>query len=475
MAAYSDDDAMDFNDAFVPGVGGFTPRQFLALLISRWRFVAIAVAIMLIVALLATLLQERRFEASAAILLDFRSEDPVTGQNFPAYLADSYVSTQLDLLRSRKVRLEVVDALGMADDEKARAAFESRDSDAQDSFRVWLADNLGKSLSVQEGSESRIIDVTYESNDPEQAAAVANAVVRAYRDAALGLSVDSAQQRQSRYSAYLDQLKADVDEAQENLTAAQQEFGLINVEGEGTSDSRRLDDLEMRLNAAQTEREAAQAEVRRIQELRSGGRSLSAQADILNSNYVQELKGRLVQLESRFADMSESLGPNHPQIQSVRAEISTVRSRLNSEISSYIQSQEGEARSAAEREAAVKNRIEQEKGDVLDVKRQRDDIAKYVRDLSSAKELYQSALDRYDQILGGSELQQTNMTVVSWAQPPREPFSPNPKLSMIVGLFAGLFFGCLAALIAELLDRRIRTTDDVTHELNLPLLMELRA
>ena len=50
-----------------------------------------------------------------------------------------------------------------------------------------------------------------------------------------------------------------------------------------------------------------------------------------------------------------------------------------------------------------------------------------------------------------------------------EPSSPKKLLNIILGVFGGLVASLTVALLMELNDRRIRTTDDVLNDLRLPL------
>nr|WP_241222814.1 polysaccharide biosynthesis tyrosine autokinase [Bifidobacterium samirii] len=63
---------------------------------------------------------------------------------------------------------------------------------------------------------------------------------------------------------------------------------------------------------------------------------------------------------------------------------------------------------------------------------------------------------------GGSELiSPVNLAIVQKAGTPGSPSSPNVKMNLAVGLAGGLVLGVIAAVLKDLLDRRVRTVADV--------------
>lgn len=454
----------------IPGVrGGLSARQLWLIVLSR-KNVIIGVALaFLVLTAIVSLLMSKVYESEVSLLIAFQDDDPVTGRSSQQFIAEKYFATQIDLMQSRRVRARVVEELGLANDPEAREKFEATSTSGA-SFSDWLAARLLKKMSIETSRESRILSIAYQDEDPQMAADLANATARAYRDISLNITEDPARQRQSRYTEYLASLRADVEAAQKKLTDLRQELQVLNVSEFGRQNTERLDDLGVRLNQAQAERQAAQARVRRIRELKRSGKPLTAQADILESRFVQELKGRLVELETLRSELGETLGANHPRMQSLSSEIATVRRRLGDEINAYIEADRGEAQSASDRESALRQTLEAERSDVLEVQRKRDQLANYERELEAAKHIHDAAVENYDQVLGGSQLQQTNVSILHWASPPEYPVRPNIKLNLVAGLLLGLFAGLTLALLLELSSRRIRGDEDIERELNLDVL-----
>lgn len=452
----------------LPGTrAGLTPRQLASISRARARLIALVVAGFVALAVLVAIAGPRTYAASATVFLGFQS-NAIDGSRVPSHLADSYVTTQIDLIRSRRVRLLVVEQLGLGDDPEARAAFERSD---EDSFRRWLADNLLDGLSVRQGDQSRIIAVEYAADDPDEAAATANAFVRAYRSIHDQVSSGSADTREDNYAAYIDELRGKVEQARRQLTAAQQENRVVDVrETDREAGFKRLEDLRLKLNELELREEAARARARRLSESRSDGADLIAQADALGGETLRSLRTRLAELEATRAELDESLGARHPRMKGVEEQIRQTRVQLRAELDGYLRAARAEARSAAEEQTALRRRIESHATEVLVAQERRDRVETHVRSLDAAEAQYQSALERYDDMQGRTELQAPDLSIINWASPPLQAERFSAAMLLVLALFLGGITGISAALLLELADRRVRVEDDIVREIGLPVL-----
>jgi capsular exopolysaccharide synthesis family protein len=78
--------------------------------------------------------------------------------------------------------------------------------------------------------------------------------------------------------------------------------------------------------------------------------------------------------------------------------------------------------------------------------------------------------ERAEELQVLSALQTGNAEVVQDAVPPGQPSSPRPRRNVALGFILGLMLGSGLAIFLDRADRRMRTADDVTDLLGLPLL-----
>src|SRR3546814_14766696 len=100
--------------------------QFFRLLKARWLMLAGGAAIGLMLAFIWVLFSDKSYQATAQVLIDVRAPETLGKQSSEAdQLAPDYLSTQTDILQSERVRLKVVEKLGLASNPKPRAAYDN--------------------------------------------------------------------------------------------------------------------------------------------------------------------------------------------------------------------------------------------------------------------------------------------------------------------------------------------------------------
>lgn len=157
---------------------GPTPRQLWAILRAHAAWIVACAVGLAVLTALATRAMPRTYKATAGVLISYEAMDPMTGRPVASFLAPSYLATQLDLLRSRQLLLDVVDRLGWANDPERTQ--DLADAPGQGDPRELLAQQLEQRLDIESHADSRLVTVTYADADPRVAADVANRVARTY-------------------------------------------------------------------------------------------------------------------------------------------------------------------------------------------------------------------------------------------------------------------------------------------------------
>jgi polysaccharide biosynthesis transport protein len=70
---------------------------------------------------------------------------------------------------------------------------------------------------------------------------------------------------------------------------------------------------------------------------------------------------------------------------------------------------------------------------------------------------------------------QTNIMRLASAVEPLDPSGPSPKLALLVSALAGTLLAIAGALLLELLNRRVRSADDLSTFTQLPILATVPA
>jgi uncharacterized protein involved in exopolysaccharide biosynthesis len=412
---------------------------------------------------IVTKLLPKTYEATATLMVNSQSNDPLANKDAMNGAPASYIATQIELMQSPEVLLPVIDRLKLTENKHYVAGYRGDGS----TLREWVETKLLKSLTVEQGrSGSQLIYVTYAAESANEAAEVANTVAEVYTEQQYQRLIGPASDSAKRYTEQLDELKNKVSRAQEQVTQFRQRTGLIDLQAKADSDTADLNSLQQRLLEAQNTRRALEASL-------SG--NVATGDRVLASTAIQTLKTQLSTQEAKMAELRTSLGPKHPQVVELQAQIDSTRKALSDEMNTYSLNASSELTSARQLEAKLQKAVDAQREKVLENRRIQDEGTKYLLELESAQSVYKRALDSYDQIMFASSGRFSNISFVSRATPPLKPSKPKAIKNVIKGTMAGLFLGLVGPLgYGFLLNRRIRCRDDIERDYGIPVLVEFQ-
>jgi chain length determinant protein EpsF len=446
--------------------------QTLSILRARRWLVFGVLTASIAVGLAVSFLMPPRYVAVVSLVVDTKSTDPVTGALMPVPLLPTYVATQVDVIASHNVALKVVDRLKLAQLLEVREQFQMATGGAG-SVRDWLADQLLRQIDVRPSRESSVININYAASNPLSAAQLANAFADAYIQASLELKVDPARRQTGWFEGQVSELRTALEKSQANLSAYQRESGILGSETDRLDvENARLAELSSQLVVAQ--RLMYEAETRQKQMNSIAGKDrLDEMPDVVGNQLVQSLKAERVRAEGRLAEIGGRYDKNHPQYQSAEAELESIKSKLAIELNtakgSILQSAQIAKRQVTELERA----LERQKARVLELSQQRDKLAVLTRDVESARTAYDAAQQRHTHVRLESRLDQTDIAVLNTAVPPLLPVFPKIPLNVVLSVIIGTMLGVGAALLTEMMNRRVRSRDDLTYAAGIPVLSEI--
>lgn len=446
-----------------------TFSQFFTIIRARWIAGLLVLSIVVAGVVAVSLTLSKQYTATASVLVDVKSPD--LGGNAAAaggIIPLGYMATQLDVVRSERVALRALRSPGLRLNESSelRAQWHAS-TDGQGDFESWLAALLQKKLDILPARESNVITLAYTASDPKFSAAVANAFMQAYIDTTLDLKVEPAKQYNTFFDDRAKQTREALEQAQAKLSAYQQAKGIIATD-------ERLDVENARLNELTTQMVVLQglaAESKGRQSEASG--NAERMQEVLNDPVVSTLTADLSRQQARLNELSERLGDKHPQVIELRASIDELRKRVQAQSVRVSGSLNVNNNVNQARLAQLSGEIQQQRAKLLRLKDQRDEAAVLLSDVQNAQRTYDAVLARVNQTNMESQNTQTNVSVLKHATAPAFPSSPRVLLNAAVAIVMGSLLGVGLMLARELLDRRMRSVEDVVDGLRQPLLVVL--
>jgi chain length determinant protein EpsF len=438
--------------------------QYIAILKAR-RKLALPVFLCLLALVIAYVaVAPRKYTGTASLVLDVRGSDPLGGGGSNlSVTSSSYIATQVDVLSSERVVKRAVALLNLQADPSMQAQWQKQTKGEID-FTAWFASSVGKDLKIEPSPESSVIKVSYSSPQPKMAADLANAVIRGYIETTLELRTEPAKEFNTFFDGRAKQARESLEQAQTKLSLYQQKNGLLATDEKLDVEATRLSSLSAQLVDAESA--AALSEGR--------GGQVRAHADSLEENLqsgvVSGIKSELTQQKSKLSQLRSYLGDRHPQILELKANIEQLEARLASETSTVTTSVTSRQAQLQYRVTQLRESVAVQRKHMLDLKAKRDEAAVLERDVENARRAYDAVVAHLNKTSLESQTTQTNVNVLKTALTPSAPSSPNLPVALTLGVIVAMVAAIVTALTCEMLDRRLRTNEEVTDILRQNLL-----
>jgi capsular exopolysaccharide synthesis family protein len=444
---------------------GIDLRAILRVLLAHWYWILAAGAVGLLAALAYSLTVTPLYRTSVTMELNPPTVAiTAAGESDRAMKFASndwqFLPTQYGLLKSRDLAKRVVEDLGLA---SAPAAGE-KPGDLVERVE-GLAAQLSAGLDVAPVPDSRLVNLSYTGANPEEAARIANGFADAFVQSSIDRRYESTAKTRDFLSNQLKTTREKLNLAEQALVQYARANNIIMPGGkseDGTSAASLTASSLTSLNDA-----LAEAQQRRItaeQRFRQAGALSETQSA------TSSLRAEKDKLEAEYREKSTYLGDEYPDMVRLRERIRALSEAISRESRTASGSLAAEFRAAQAEEGALRARVQQLSGSVL---QEQDLSAEYKvlqREVDTQQSLYQALLEQYNEIGVADGVGAPAGIIVDRAQVPGAPFTPNVPRNLTLGLLLGLALGVAAAMLYETLTDLIKTAEDVRDKLRQPLL-----
>jgi uncharacterized protein involved in exopolysaccharide biosynthesis len=225
----------------------------------------------------------------------------------------------------------------------------------------------------------------------------------------------------------------------------------VSTTGQADYEQQRLADLSSQLLAAQ-------------------GRRTSVVPDAAQSAEVGSLRGEVSRLQAKVDEASATMGPNHPKMQQMNAELRSMRERLAEATARAGAAASASSHAGAERIRDLQAQLEAQKAHVLAMARDRAQFDVLEQEVTAARKAFDTVAASAAQSRLQSLSNQGNVVFLGAASEPLLPKGPSRVQAMGVAAAGALLLALLGSLLAEIANRRVRTEDDIVHMSGLPVL-----
>jgi polysaccharide biosynthesis transport protein len=325
----------------------------------------------------------------------------------------------------------------------------------------------------QPNLNANIVTVTYEGNDPVLVREVANVMAARFVRKRLEAEKAGARTTVVLLRRQLDTLGREMRERELAVSAFLRENRIISVESEAAQRTSEIQRLQEARVAAATDRAALLASLENLLRHRdtADGRlayerllSVPAFARQLNTSSPSSIAiERLRVQEDNLASLLRRLGPNDPDILSVRRQIETSKRDIEATTRAYADGLDEQVRALDARIAGMRE-------DVKLLPAQQVQYSRLLREQKGVEDVMTQVQGRLKEAEITAAVQDSTAQVLDRAELPGGSLGTSRPVIFAVALFAGLLVGVLVAFMRDWLDTTVHNEQDVTALVRAPVI-----
>jgi capsular exopolysaccharide synthesis family protein len=470
--------------------------HYLQILYRRRYIAATAFLTIVLGVALYTFTAVRLYEASVRILIERDTPNVVSFQEVleQTEVTDDYYETQYRILQSRGLARRVIDSLElwsapqftaparltlrglvmMPVNVVARWFEPSRPIETPDAAETRaqsrVIDRFLNDLDVAAVRYSRLVDVSFSSPDANLAARVANTLADEYIRQSLELRSSTTKEASEFLTQQLAEQRKKLEASEQALQGYRERTGSVSLEERQNVVVQRLADLNTAVTKANTVRIQKEAAYNQVKAVLENPAAIDSVPLILSNPFVQQQKTELAALQRQRVQLSEKLGPNHPDMVKIGLAIQSAETRIQAEVAQLVQAMRNEYEAALAEERTLSAALNQQKQEAQSLNRASIEYGVLQRDSTANRQMFEALLQRTQETGVSEELRSGNIRVVDPAEIPTGPASPNVFNNLVMALLAGLTLAVGLAFAFEYADDRLKNPDEMKKHLGLPFL-----
>src|SRR5437879_12299968 len=451
------------------------PHLYDYLLILRkhqWLILSFLLVLVTIVAI-ATFRMQPVYVATTRIELDRENANILPFQGADSYdfmmNLENYIETQSKILTSETLALQTIRNNNLS----ARPEFSSPNGPSEAVAIGSLANQKRppglseflESLSVKRVPNSRLMDVRFESTDPQLAARVVNAHIASYIEQNFSSQYEATTRASAWLADQLTELKIKVQRAEDARIAYERQNQIWTLDDKQNITSQRLSDINKQLTDAQSERMRKES---LYQFAKSG--NLDAVPAVQNNSALGDLLKKRSDTASQYTDALAQYGPNFPKVQRLQAQLKEFDQAIEKEKKKILDALESDYQEAQQRETLLTQALDQQKAETNQMAGRLVEYNILKREAEANKTLYEGLMTKLKETAITAGLRSSNIRVVDPAMIPSTPARPAKTRNLALAFLVGLVGGVGLALMREYLDNTVKSPDDVETLSRLPSL-----
>lgn len=451
------------------------PHLYDYLLILRkhqWLILSFTLVVVTIVAI-AIFRMQPIYVATARIEIDRENGNilPFQGADSYDYMVDTdnYIETQAKILTSETLALQTIRNSGLGSQPEFSGTSGPSEAVASGNLANQkqppeLAAFLG-SLGVKRVPNSRLMDVSFESTDPQLAARIVNAHIATYVEQNYRSKYESTTQASDWLAGQLNDFKNKVQKSEDARIAYERQNQIWTLDDKQNMTTQRLADINKQYTEAQSERMQKES----LYQFAKAG-NLDAVPQVQSNTALADLMKKRRDESAEYDSALAQYGPNFPKVLRLKGQLKETDDNIEKEKQKVLDVLESDYREARQRETLLAQALDQAKAEANQMAEKMVEYNILKREAEANKALYEGLMTKMKETAITAGLRSSNIRIVDPAMVPTTPARPAKAKNILLAFLVGLVGGIGLALLREYLDNTVKTPDDIETLARLPSL-----
>ncbi|MFC7292886.1 GumC family protein [Hirschia litorea] len=467
--------------------------DIFALIARRLKVILSVFIVVSAIGIAITMTQIPKYTATSLLMISPNQDNVVSDtQSLSGNIApnDTFVNSEIEVLKSPALTRRMVEELNLIDEPEwnpllrtpsaIRQMISSVLPTSKETNSPVNSDDLLNSIvsavqnatSISLKGKTYVIEVAVTSESPEMAAKISNALANLYLGTKMETQFASADNANVWLSDRLEQLKQELQIKEAAVQVFRADKGLLTAEGVSLVETQ-IADVQSAVVSSRAEYAEKMARYEQVVELINSGGSADSIAGVLNSTVIRDLRVKETDIIQRQAELENQFGPLYPAVEKVKKEREDLNAQIRAEISRIASNLKNEADVVRTRLNTLESNLQSVRKNLISNNKELVRLNELETDAKAARVVYESFLTRFHEVSQQGELSSIDAKIVSAAQRPRTPSSPNIKLGSALSLFMGLGLGLGLAFFLEQFRNVLSSPEDVERLIGYPAIVSI--
>ncbi len=338
--------------------------------------------------------------------------------------------------------------------------------------RQEIVSELGDNLKVAMVPKTDIIRISFSSLNAKLSADIVNHIISDYIQRSYETRYTATQRVSQWLGSQLEELKQQVEGSQDRVLNLQEKLGTLGFDSKNSQTTTALDDLARATGAAKLNRIIAESRYRQLSGMDPNAieNTFDTTPGASQTGGLNNLRSSLATAKANYAELTATLGPNHPSVKTARAQVDALQHEVSQEQNRLLAQAKESLAIAKTNEEKTAGALEQEKQDAYKLGGLQVQYTLALREFESNKTLYDGLMQKLRTAGVEAGLESLEIDVVDQALPPVSPQLKPVSTLVLLYTFLGLILGGVIAYVLETLDTGLRSIAEIEAVTELPSL-----